>query len=134
MAVEQNQVLFGGGGAWLSARRIDGQFPNYRQLRPDAFEHEVVLVQATSCSTCVARAELLATRNAPVRLVVRARRGDVSAADAGRRRDARGDAVEFHGDALEIGFNPEFLRDGVDSVRGRHGAAEADHARCVPGS
>ena len=41
VAVEQNQVLFGMNGVWLSARRIDGQFPSYKQLLPDAFEHDV---------------------------------------------------------------------------------------------
>ena len=46
VAVEQNQVLFGMNGVWLSARRIDGQFPTYRQLLPDAFEHDVVLNRA----------------------------------------------------------------------------------------
>ena len=30
-------------GVWLTTRRIDGQFPNYRQLLPEAFEHELTL-------------------------------------------------------------------------------------------
>jgi len=41
VSVQENQVLFGMDGIWLSARRIDGQFPNYRQLLPQTFEHEV---------------------------------------------------------------------------------------------
>ena len=28
-------------GVWLTTRRIDGQFPNYKQLLPEAFEHEL---------------------------------------------------------------------------------------------
>ena len=28
-------------GVWLTTRRIDGQFPNYRQLLPEQFEHEL---------------------------------------------------------------------------------------------
>ncbi|MGH2886066.1 MAG: DNA polymerase III subunit beta, partial [Solirubrobacteraceae bacterium] len=40
ISVRQNQVLFELGGIVLSSRLIDGQFPNYRQLLPETFEHE----------------------------------------------------------------------------------------------
>ena len=36
-----NQVVFDVDGVTLTARRIDGQFPNYKQLVPEAFEAEV---------------------------------------------------------------------------------------------
>ena len=37
----ENQIVFGVDGMWLTTRRIDGQFPNFRQLLPETFEHEV---------------------------------------------------------------------------------------------
>ena len=40
-SVRTNQVVFEVGGTVLSSRLIDGQFPNYRQLLPDAYEHEL---------------------------------------------------------------------------------------------
>src|SRR3989449_7530629 len=43
LAVHQNQGIFGVEGIWLTTRRIDGQFPNYRQLLPETFEYEVTL-------------------------------------------------------------------------------------------
>ena len=43
LGVHDNHVVFGVAGVWLTSRRIDGQFPNYRQLMPDRFEHELVL-------------------------------------------------------------------------------------------
>ena len=43
LGVQENQVVFGVDGVTLTTRRIDGQFPNYRQLLPDAFEHELAL-------------------------------------------------------------------------------------------
>ena len=43
VGVHENQVLFSTDGAWLTTRRIDGQFPNYRQLLPEQFEHELTL-------------------------------------------------------------------------------------------
>src|SRR5438270_2887959 len=41
VSVRQNQVLFVIDGVILSSRLIDGQFPNYRQLLPESFEHEL---------------------------------------------------------------------------------------------
>ena len=35
LGVHENHVVFGTGDAWLTTRRIDGQFPNYRQLLPE---------------------------------------------------------------------------------------------------
>src|SRR5437588_10153255 len=43
LGVDENHVFFTTDGAWLTTRRIDGQFPNYKQLLPEAFEHEVTL-------------------------------------------------------------------------------------------
>ncbi len=41
IGVRSNQVVFEVGGAVLSSRLIDGQFPNYRQLIPDGYEHQL---------------------------------------------------------------------------------------------
>ena len=48
VSVRQNQVLFVVGGVILSSRLIDGQFPNYRQLLPETFEHELRIAAASS--------------------------------------------------------------------------------------
>ena len=50
LGVHENHVVFGVDGAWLTTRRIDGQFPNYRQLLPEQFEHELTC-RARNCST-----------------------------------------------------------------------------------
>ena len=68
----ENQVLFGMDGVWLSARRIDGQFPNYRQLLPQTFEHEVSISKEELLDV-IRRTALMAQRNLPVRLQLRAR-------------------------------------------------------------
>ena len=46
LGAQENQVVFGADGVLLTTRRIDGQFPNYKQLLPEAFEHELVLPRA----------------------------------------------------------------------------------------
>jgi DNA polymerase-3 subunit beta len=117
IAVQENQILFGLEGVWLSARRIDGQFPNYRQLLPQAFDHEVS-ISKDELLDVIRRTSLMAQRNLPVRLSFEEGSLTLTAQtqDVGEARESL--PVDFHGEALEIGFNPDFLRDGVESVEG----------------
>jgi DNA polymerase III subunit beta len=115
VAVRTNQVIFEGNGTVLSSRLIDGQFPNYRQLLPDAFEHELRLAGG-EITEVVRRISLLAQKNAPLRLAFTEGELTVSARtpDVGEARETL--PVPFRGEPLEIGFNPEFLRDGLEAV------------------
>jgi DNA polymerase III subunit beta len=117
LGVHENQVVFGTGTAWLTTRRIDGQFPNYKQLVPDAFEHEVP-VPREELLDVVRRVSVMAQRNSPLRLRFAEGELTVSAQtqDVGEARESL--PVPFGAEALEIGFNAEFLRDGVESVAG----------------
>src|SRR6266511_2118409 len=83
LGVHENQAVFVTDDVWLTTRRIDGQFPNYRQLLPETFEHELTLP----------RNEVL---------------------DVGEAKESL--PVQFAGDPLEIGFNAEFLREGIESI------------------
>lgn len=115
VGVQDGQVVFELSGAVLSSRLIDGQFPNYRQLLPDAVEHE--LRMSTSELAGVARRiSLLAQKNSPLRLSFSEGELTVSAQtpDVGEAMEAV--PVPFHGEPFEIGFNAEFLRDGLESI------------------
>jgi DNA polymerase-3 subunit beta len=115
VSVRTNQVIFEAGGVVLSSRLIDGQFPNYRQLLPDAYEHELPL-GGTEITEVVRRISLLAQKNAPLRLAFAEGELTVSARtpDVGEAQESL--PVPFQGEPLEIGFNPEFLRDGLEAV------------------
>ncbi len=118
LGVHENQVVFGtADGAWLTTRRIDGQFPNVKQLVPDAFEHEVALGREELLDV-VRRVSVMAQRNSPLRLRFADGELTVSAQtqDVGEARESL--PAAFTGDPLEIGFNAEFLRDGVESIAG----------------
>ena len=99
----------------LSSRLIDGQFPNYRQLLPEAYDHELRL-DAAELTDVVRRISLLAQKNAPLRLAFSEGEVTISAQtpDVGEARETL--PVPFQGEPLEIGFNPDFLRDGLESV------------------
>jgi DNA polymerase III subunit beta len=117
LGVHENHVIFGVGEVWLTTRRIDGQFPNYDQLLPESFEVEVTTPRVPLLEV-VRRSAVLAQRNSPLRL--RFAEGELSVAaqtqDVGEARESL--EVEYAGEPLEIGFNPDFLRDGLDAVTG----------------
>ncbi len=115
VSVRQNQVLFAIEGVVLSSRLIDGQFPNYRQLLPESFEHEL-RVSSQELTDVVRRISLLAQKNAPLRLSFESGELTVSAQtpDVGEARESL--PVNFQGETLEIGFNPDFLRAGLEAI------------------
>jgi DNA polymerase-3 subunit beta len=115
VSVLQNQVVFALDGIVLSSRLIDGQFPNYRQLLPESFEHEM-RIAAGELTEVVRRISLLAQKNAPLRLAFKQGEVTVSAQtpDVGEALESL--PIAFQGEELEIGFNPEFLRDGLEAV------------------
>ena len=117
LGVHENHVLFGVGDAWLTSRRIDGQFPNYRQLLPESFEVELTLPRA-ELHDVVRRISVMAQRNSPLRLRFAEGELTVSAQtqDIGEARETM--PVPYSGDDFVIGFNAEFLRDGIDSISG----------------
>jgi DNA polymerase III subunit beta len=115
ISVRQNQVVFILGKVVLSSRLIDGQFPNDRQLIPEAFEHEL-RISGPELRDVVRRISLLAQKNAPLRLSFMPGELTVSSQtpDIGEAREAL--PIAFQGEPLEIGFNPEYLRDGLDAI------------------
>jgi DNA polymerase-3 subunit beta len=115
LGLQENHVVFGAEGTWLTTRRIDGQFPNYRQLLPEQFEHELLLPREEMLEV-VRRVSLMAQRNSPIRIRFADGEATVSAVtqDVGEARESL--PAPYNGDAMEIGFNAEFLRDGLDSV------------------
>jgi DNA polymerase-3 subunit beta len=107
--------VFAAEDVWLTTRRIDGQFPNYKQLLPESFEHDVTILR-TELLDVVRRVAVMAQRNSPLRLRFAEGELTVSAQtqDVGEARESL--PVQFTGEPLEIGFNAEFLREGIESV------------------
>jgi DNA polymerase-3 subunit beta len=112
-----NQAVFQAGGILLSTRLIDGQFPNFRQLLPESYEHDVRLMREDLLAV-TRRVSQLAQRNAPLRLAFASGELTVAAEtpDVGDAKETM--PAAFEGEPLEIGFNPEFLKEGIESVAG----------------
>jgi DNA polymerase-3 subunit beta len=115
VGVQENQVVFGVADVWLTARRIDGQFPNYKQLLPESFEAEVTMPREEFLDV-VRRTGVLAQKKSPLRLRFEDGALTVSAQtqDVGEAHESL--PISYSGEAIEIGFNADFLRDGLESV------------------
>ncbi len=117
VGVQENQVIFSAGDVWLASRRIDGQFPNIRQLLPETFEYELTIPRLELLDV-VRRAGVMIQRATPLHL--RFAEGELTVVartqEVGESRESM--PVPFVGDTLEIGFNAEFLRDGIDAIEG----------------
>jgi DNA polymerase-3 subunit beta len=115
IALPRNQVVFRVAGVVLSSRLIEGQFPSWRQLVPESFEHEVRLPRAEFLEIA-RRVSQLAQRNAPLRLAFA--EGELTVAaetpDIGDASEAL--PAPYSGEPLEIAFNPQFLVEGIESV------------------
>jgi DNA polymerase-3 subunit beta len=115
VAALENQVIFTVDGVVLSSRLVEGRFPNYQQLLPETYEHEL-RVSRDELLEVVRRVGLLAQKNAPLRLRFTEGSLDVSAQtpDVGEASESL--PIPFAGEELEIGFNPEFFREGLESA------------------
>jgi DNA polymerase-3 subunit beta len=117
IALPRNQIVFRAGPVLLSSRLIEGQFPSWRQLVPESFEHEVRLPREEFLEIA-RRIGQLAQRNAPLRLAFAEGEMTVAAEtpDVGDARESM--PAPYDGEPLEIAFNPQFLIEGIDSIEG----------------
>lgn len=121
VAVGENQAVFRlkdpTGDVLIASRLIEGQFPNYRQLVPETFDHEVSIDRGRLMATA-RRVSLLAQKNAPLRMSFAPGRLTLKALtqDVGHAEETLD--VEFSGEPFEIGFNPGYLIEGIDAIDG----------------
>jgi DNA polymerase III subunit beta len=117
IAMSRNQALFRVGSMVLTSRLIEGQFPSWRQLVPESFEHEVRLPRLELLEV-TRRISQLAQRNAPLRMAFA--EGELTVAaetpDIGDANEAM--PAPYSGEPMEIAFNPQFLIEGIESVDG----------------
>lgn len=119
ISIGENQALFRladeKGDVYVASRLIDGQFPNYRQLIPESFDHEVRLGKDL-VTAAARRTSLLAQRNAPLRLTFSSGKLTMRALtqDVGQAEESLD--IPYDGDEFEIGFNPVYLIEGIEAV------------------
>ncbi len=115
--VSENQVVFEFGDTTFITRRIEGSFPNYKQLIPKEAE-STVEIPTDEFLAAVKRVSLMAMHNTPLRIEVK--HEDQTLSLSATTQDV-GDASEdlmskVDGKDVEIAFNHAFLIDGLSSI------------------
>lgn len=114
VSAAQNQISFRFGDSVFVTRRIEGVFPNFRQLLPTDRETQVT-IDRDEMLAAVKRVSLMAQHSAPLRITVvpeertvtlSAQTHDVGEATEVLEADAEGQAVE-------MAFNHAYLADGI---------------------
>jgi DNA polymerase III subunit beta len=119
--LDASQVSFRVGALSLTSRLIEGEFPNYRQLLPEAYESRLIVGRQLLIDA-VRRVGLLARDTTPVRMEFNALgvRLSSSSPDLGQAVEAV--EAKYEGEDVTAAFNPTYLADGLaaavgDSVR-----------------
>lgn len=117
LALAENQIVVTCGDTVFVNRRIEGNFPNYKQLLPDGHATRATL-DVDRLVAAVKRASLLGSSDAPVRfdLNVASQTVQLSAAaqDVGSAQETI--PCEIEGADAEIAFNYSFVLSGLSAV------------------
>lgn len=113
----ERDVVFRAGRAEVTARLIEGDFPNYEQLIPSGYPNRLV-VNRVALREAVERVMIVGQGrdNAAVKLTMQADGLGLSmtAQDVGSSHDSID--AKHEGSELVVAFNPQFLIDGLDAV------------------
>ena len=118
LGVAENQIIVTCGDTTFINRRIEGQYPNYRQLLPE--DHTTrATVSVDALTAAVKRAALMSSSTAPIKFnlapgPVNLVTITVNSADVGSVRENIDCPVE--GEEVEIAFNSNYVADGLTTM------------------
>lgn len=114
-----NQILFAFADRFLASRIISGAFPNFRQIIPDTFKHEV-RIDRGALHSAVERASIMASERDGRAIKLSFSEGELHLS---ARTSELGEVdehlpIEFSGDPVEITFNARYLDEAVKALEG----------------
>lgn len=116
LALAENQIIVSYAGTVFVNRRIEGRYPNYKQLIPSSYETRC-LVERSALSSAVKRASLLERSGSQVRLSINAGSQTIqltTSQDAGSTQEIV--KAEIEGTDTEIGFNSHYMNEGLAAM------------------
>jgi DNA polymerase-3 subunit beta len=111
----EGMIGFAGPSRRTTTRLLDAEFPKYRSLFPSEFV-STVDVSVAPFVEAVKRVALVADRGMPVRLELSADGLSLTAGGDDEGRAEEQVEVSYGGEPLTVGFNPNFLLDGLAAV------------------
>ncbi len=117
LRVDDAQVAFTAGRFTLTSRLIEGEFPNYRQLLPEAYESRLTVGRQTLMDA-VKRVGLLARDTSPVRMEFNALGVKLSSSSPDLGQAVEAVEAQYEGEDIQVAFNPHYLSDGLAATTG----------------
>ena len=112
-----NQVLIKCTNVVISSNLVEGAFPKYRDIIPTDYDKKLVLSTEAALSAVRRSALLTSEESRGIKLSI-GKGTLVFSCRAPEAGDAQIDmAVEYKGEPIEIGFNPQFLVDVLRVIR-----------------
>jgi len=114
-----NKVLFGSGDVVISSGLIEGNFPKYEDIIPKDYDKKLKLPTEAALSASRRAALLTSEESRGIRVAIDKEKIVFS----GRAPEA-GDALvemstDYNGEPIEIGFNPQFLIEGLRVIQNK---------------
>lgn len=116
LSLSENQIVVSYAGTVFVNRRIEGRFPNYKQLIPNSYETRC-LVDKSALSGAVKRASLLEHTGSQVRVSVNAASQTIQLTtnqEVGSTQEIV--KAEIEGADVEIGFNSHYMNEGLTAM------------------
>jgi DNA polymerase-3 subunit beta len=117
LSIERHESLVRArvGDVTVNSRLIEGSFPQYEQLIPKAFTHELKLSTATLLQT-INRMSVLSGRAKPLRFSFSKGWLEIAVDSGDLGRGGERIECEWTGPDFQIGFNGQYLREGLELV------------------
>lgn len=117
--LREREAVFASDRGTLRLRLIDGNFPKYQSLLPDAYPNQVILGK-DELLDALGRVTLVAEDHIPVRLKLMEGGVEVAVSRQDVGAETEHLAGEFSGtdEEVSIAFNPRYLQDGVTAMPG----------------
>lgn len=114
----ERYVTFRLSNAELTARLIEGDFPNYQQLIPTGYPNKLT-VEREALTAAVERVSLVGGTNrdsAPIRLAMTGEGLELSATAQDIGQSYEPVEAKFEGSDVTVAFNARFLLDGIEAA------------------
>ncbi len=115
---DQGQAIFEWTDQRLTSRLLEGQYPNYRQLIPKQFSHQMTVDRRLLLGALERISVLADQKNNIVKMSLNDSNQEltlsVDAQDVGSGRETM--PAQISGDSLEVAFNVKYLVDGLKAI------------------
>ncbi|WP_165062732.1 DNA polymerase III subunit beta [Adlercreutzia sp. ZJ154] len=119
IALAENQIVAKCGPVTFINRRIEGNYPNYKQLLPNTYTSRAQ-IDVKELAASVKRAALLSSSTAPMRfdlnIASQTTQITVSAPDVGTAQETI--VCQIEGEDIQIAFNSSYVQDGLSAISG----------------